>query len=234
MARDYKAMEEEFIADLKSRSGRSLSEWMAAIAAKGLRERDEIIDWLHPQGFTFEHASWLERIHNNAGRPIYGGAEQGERPPEPRANPVPPRIPSPAPAPARAAPVTTSPAGSADPADIEALLARGKAYRMLAVLLVGEAQRALPGLAVTAAGDLIALGRPGRIAVVAVTAREVRIGLALGDRSVLPPAVPPKGLGNDPTITQMLVLNDARQVDEALIELLRLADRTVNPAGSNH
>ena len=58
MARDYKAMEAEFIADLKARSGRDLAEWMAAIVRRikaetplavtlslGERDEDELAAW---------------------------------------------------------------------------------------------------------------------------------------------------------------------------------------------
>src|SRR5262245_60747304 len=71
MSRKHAELEREFIEDLEPRTGRSLGEWMAAIDAAGLADKNAIIDWLRPQGFTFANASWLERIHNNGGRPIY-------------------------------------------------------------------------------------------------------------------------------------------------------------------
>lgn len=244
MARDYRAMEVEFIDDLKSRSGRSLAEWMTAIDAQGLSDRDEIIDWLHPQGFTFEHASWLERIHNNGGRAIYGD-EPGERaasapPPRREAQPI-----SPQPAPPWGAPPvrppTVAPATAqviatplADPDELAALLAKGKAYRMLADFVIAEARRALPDLQTAVQGDLVAFCRPLTLAVMAVTPRELRLGLALGTQPVIPPLMKPKGLGVDPAITHMLLLNDARQIDETLIAWLRLADSTVNSTAGDH
>lgn len=239
MARDYRALEEEFIADLKSRSGRSLAEWMAAINAKGLVDRDEIIDWLHPQGFTFEHASWLERIHNNAGRPIYADAP-GERrtaaaSPRREVQASPPPTTSPAwPASSDPAVAPVAPPPAAEPDALAALLAKGKAYRMLADLVIAEAQRTLPDIVIAARGDLVVFCRPHTLAVLAVTPRELRLGLALADHPVAAPLVRPKGLGADPAITHMLLLNDARQVDPMLIAWLRLADSTVNTADGDH
>lgn len=244
MARDYGAIEAEFIADLKSRSGRDLEAWMTAIARTGLTDRDHIIDWLQPQGFTFSHASWLERIHNNGGRPIYSGQPPDRRPDRrPDAGPLPtprgatdarPAVATPVARTAAVAPAQPAarPAPAATPSDddaLGALLARGKAYRMLAELVIAEARRALPAANVAARGDAVAIEGPGLIAVMHVTPREIRLGLALGDAAVAPPFVRPKGIGGGAAITHMLVLNDARQVDDTLVELLRRADRVANP-----
>jgi len=71
MTRDEREEEQEFLADLQARTGRSLADWMAAITAQGYADKNETIDWLRRQGFPFARASWLERIHSNGGRPIY-------------------------------------------------------------------------------------------------------------------------------------------------------------------
>ena len=72
MAVDYGAKEREFLAGLQADTGRDLAQWMAAIDGAGLAHRNDIIDWLRRQGFMFSKASWLERIHHNGGRPLYG------------------------------------------------------------------------------------------------------------------------------------------------------------------
>src|SRR5262245_50349575 len=79
MAADERQEEQQFLAELKARSGRNLADWMALIAAQNFSDKNETIDWLRAQGFAFARASWLERIHSNGGRPIY--AETGERTP---------------------------------------------------------------------------------------------------------------------------------------------------------
>ena len=71
MARDERDEEQEFLAELAARTGRSLADWMAAITAQGFADKNETIDWLRREGFPFARASWLERIHSNGGRPIY-------------------------------------------------------------------------------------------------------------------------------------------------------------------
>ncbi len=63
--------EQEFISSLKADTGRNLAEWMLAIDGCTAVERNDIIDWLRQAGFNFDKASWLERIHNNDGQPIY-------------------------------------------------------------------------------------------------------------------------------------------------------------------
>ena len=71
MTTNYEEKERAFLESLKGDTGRDVRDWMAAIDAEGLTHRDDIIDWLRANGFIFSWASWLERIHNNAGRPIY-------------------------------------------------------------------------------------------------------------------------------------------------------------------
>src|SRR5262249_15786554 len=78
MAKDEREEEREFLAGLKTRTGRDLAEWMAAIAAQGFADKNEVIDWLRRQGLPFARASGLERIHKNGGNPIYSDAPPGE------------------------------------------------------------------------------------------------------------------------------------------------------------
>ena len=78
MAKDEREEEREFLSGLKARTGRDLGEWMAAIAAQGFTDKNEIIDWLREQGLPFARASWLERIHRNGGKPIYLGPSAEE------------------------------------------------------------------------------------------------------------------------------------------------------------
>lgn len=71
MSTDWREKEREFLTSLQADTGRDLAQWMRVIAAQNLPHRNDIIDWLRQQGFLFAKASWLERIHNNGGRPIY-------------------------------------------------------------------------------------------------------------------------------------------------------------------
>lgn len=211
MSIDYGERERQFLATLEADTGRDIAAWMAAIAAAGLTERNDIIDWLRRQGFMFSKASWIERIHNNGGRPIY----MGKGTPRPRAVPrrQPPRSLQPAPTPeaaAAAAPVVApaatpapspppaahvpqprpaAPAPEAPPAaSLDALLARAKAYRPLANFVIAEIRKAVPGVAVTPRDGYLAFGTAEReFAVLAVSARELRLALAI---RALPPGVP--------------------------------------------
>lgn len=89
----YGDKERDFLNALEADTGRTLAQWMEAIRAQGLSERNDIIDWLRRQGFRFSRASWLERVHHNGGKPIYadrpaaagrGGERGGSRPMRPR------------------------------------------------------------------------------------------------------------------------------------------------------
>jgi hypothetical protein len=230
MSKDYAEFEREFIAELKERTGKDLAEWMAAIAAARLCGKNAVIDWLRPQGFTFANASWLERIHHNGGRPIYAegaaekaaaarkalkdagraepGPESGNQPQLPPLQPVPVAVPSPAPA--------------ADAA-LESLLAKGKAFRPLAVFLIAEIAKAVPGAAAAARDGYVSIGAPEELAVLDIRPREVRLGLALGDLPLAGGLQKARLAGAGPHITRMLVLTDARQVDAGLLALVRTA-----------
>ncbi len=88
MTSSYGDKEREFLDALEADTGRTLAQWMDAIRAAGLSERNDIIDWLRRQGFRFSRASWLERVHHNSGRPIYAdrplpGRRGERRPPRP-------------------------------------------------------------------------------------------------------------------------------------------------------
>lgn len=264
MSTDYGEKERQFLETLKADTGRSLDEWMSAIAEEGLRERNEIIDWLRRQGFImFSKASWIERIYNNGGKAIYADAgtrraratarpplpprrdvepvvraanENQSEAPKPTAHapvqtaPIQPALVQPAPvslmpaSPAPAAPPTApatpraSDAASA-PLSMDALLARAKAYRPLAVYVIAEVGKAVPQVTQRVLDGGIAFGTGEReFAVLAVTAKDLKLGLTLGS--------PPPGVALEPArlslraapvVTHMAVLTDARQITPALI-----------------
>ena len=255
MSRKHAELEREFIDDLVSRTGRSLQQWMTAIAAAGLADKNAIIDWLRPQGLTFAHASWLERIHHNSGRPIYLDSVGQAKPVEPPASaPVPPgkapaadiqtaqpsssAMPSrqiqPRPPPRPAAPTATTAATptstpAAGSVQLSDLLARGKGLRPLAELVIREIGEALPGVVATAAGDLVSFGRPAELAVLWIGPRELRLGLDLGDAPPEGMVIPARLTGTGARITHMVVLSDARQINPDLRDLVRRADLRANP-----
>jgi hypothetical protein len=257
MAVDYEAKERAFIESLKPDTGRDLAEWMAAIDAAGLGHRNDIIDWLRQQGFLFAKASWIERIHHNGGRPIYGEAAASRLnavirrmalgteaavpvavptrhvlldPPVPRISgtPLPSAAParplSPPPAAVPMAPTTaTQPASFASGPEVEEVLARGKAYRPLAQLVLREIAKNCPGLSATVRDDYVVLAAAAEFAVMTVSPKEIRLGLDLGSQPFAAPLQKARLSGPPPRFTHMVVLTDARQVDEALLSHVRAA-----------
>ncbi|MDQ8700494.1 DUF5655 domain-containing protein [Hyphomicrobium sp. LHD-15] len=260
MSIDYGERERQFLEALKADTGRTLEEWMAAITSQGLTQRNDIIDWLRRQNFMFSKASWLERIHNNGGKPIYagtGGPRPQARPrnpagqrlhpplppaPEPQSATAPPPpaptpqpaavvplkpsapvlrlVPTPPPAPPVAAQVAAPSSGQSDPAALDALLARAKAFRPLAAYLIAEIRKAVPDVTVTAHEGWVGLQSTGRtFAVIAISAKELRLGLALKEKppeAALEPAKLP-ALRGAPPMSHMAVLNDARQITPSLL-----------------
>ena len=53
------AMEKSAIATLKSKSGRTLEEWIAAIKKRGGKTREDHVAWLKKEGFGTNYADWL-------------------------------------------------------------------------------------------------------------------------------------------------------------------------------
>jgi hypothetical protein len=227
MAKDEREEEREFLAGLKARTGRDHAEWMAAIAAQGFADKNEVIDWLREQGLPFARASWLERIHKNGGKPIYSSELPKE--PERTATQTPAPLPKPAQLP-RTKPVrAAAPASSQTDADaMEKLLVAAKGYRPLYHMLEAEMRKAFPDLAIAPTSTYLSIGAPGEFAALTLHATELRLGLDLGERPFDPILLKSKLKGPGPSITHMIVLTDARQINDDLIALLKAANQRVN------
>jgi Domain of unknown function (DUF5655) len=234
MAINEAVEEQQFLAELKARSGRNLADWMAAITAQNFGDKNETIDWLRGQGFAFARASWLERIHSNGGRPIYEAMpDRGQRAKpaalrEPRSEAPLPPAPDPSAAPASSpAPASSSPA-PADAALLAKLIAAGKGYRPLYLMLEEAVRGAVPALALSPRSTHISWGAPHEFAAVTLNASEVRLGLALGERPFDATLQRSRLKGPGANITHMLVLTDARQVNADLMSLISGANTRVN------
>ncbi|MEI9899498.1 MAG: DUF5655 domain-containing protein [Hyphomicrobium sp.] len=231
MATDFGEKERAFIEGLKENTGRDLGEWMQAIAGAGLEQRNDIIDWLRHKGLMFAKASWLERIHHNGGQPIYAGVPKEaapRRPPRQRQETRGQAATAPLTVPAPAAPVkpANSTAPTAAAGDIDGVLAKAKAYRPLALHVLAAIRQVSPGVSVSARETAIAIGAPEPFALLGITAKELRLHLALGEHpfdEVLKKGQAGGGLGKGEALSHMLVLNDARQVNARLVELIAIA-----------
>lgn len=261
MATDFGEKERDFIDGLKENTGRDLSEWMQAIAAAGLTQRNDIIDWLRHKGLMFSKASWLERIHHNGGRPIYADVPKDTAPrralPRREGTPAPvaasasdappvrpapflrlvadnPQPAAPAPPPVSTTPPqepAASPAAAAAPAlpttgDLEALLAKAKAYRPLAQHVLGKIRAASPDAPLSVRDSAVAVGSPTPFAVLGISSKELRLHLALGDHpfdDIVKKGQAGGGLGKGEALSHMLMLNDARQLDARLLDLITRA-----------
>jgi len=214
MSKDEQEEERLFLGELKARTGRDLAEWMAAIAAQGFADKNDTIDWLRGQGFPFARASWLERIHSNAGKPIYAH--------EALAAPVAPAPPSPKPAPAPRA------ATPREAAQLDKLLAAAKGYRPLYDLLAAQIKATIPGVDLVPKSGYISIVAPREFAAITLHATELRLGLDLGEHPLGGSLQKAKLKGPGPGITHMLVLTDARQVNADLLRLVAAATARVN------
>lgn len=69
-------IEKEFIENLKSTTGKDLSNWLNEIKASGIEKRNDIINLLKNE-YNFGHmnASLLSGIYTNGGKPVYGSTD---------------------------------------------------------------------------------------------------------------------------------------------------------------
>ena len=66
-------IEKEFIDNLKSSTGKTVTEWMKQISSSGFTKRNDIVKWLKEKnGFGHMNATLLAGIHLNGGKPVYG------------------------------------------------------------------------------------------------------------------------------------------------------------------
>lgn len=226
MSTDYAEMEREFVASLKEDTGRDLNGWMVAIRKCGHSDRNEIIDWLRHQGFQFSWASWLERIHHNGGRLIYAD-DAGNVPP--LARPRPPEAKSQVSRPFRVVPAPSpSPEikpAAAPQAGIERLLGDAKGLRPLADLVLREIGRAVPGAAFNAQGSLIIIGAPQPFAALLPAPKALRLYANFGAAGIHR-AKPADAVNKSAsTFSDVLLLDDARSIDEDFLRLIRIAAR---------
>jgi len=231
MSTDYAEMERDFVASLKEDTGRDLAGWMVAIRDCGHSDRNAIIDWLRHQGFQFAWASWLERIHHNGGRLIYaegpGNVPPSARPRPPEARRRDPRqfetVPRPSP-PAPASELAAKPA-VASRSDVERLIADAKGLRPLADLVLREIGRAVPGAEYNAQGSLIVIGAPQPFAALLPSPKALRLYANFGSAGIHR-AKPADAVNKSAsTFPDVLLLDDARSIDEDFLRLIRIAAR---------
>ncbi len=240
MSRDYGEMEQEFIAGLKADTGRDLADWMAAIDAQTFGHRNDMIDWLRQQNFTFSKASWLERIHHNGGKPVYGErtpakmreshqVKSAAGPPNDATVTVSTRPASKAEVPLPPPLIVTQTSNPMKSDALASFLAKAKGYRPLAEMLLRQIHNAAPGTVIEVYETHASLGAPRVYGALALTAKDIRLTLDLGE---LPFAGDIKRLrlpGAPANLMHTIVLNDARRVNYELMSLITVACKRANP-----
>jgi hypothetical protein len=134
-----------------------------------------------------------------------------------------------APPPVVVSPPAPAPAAAAE--DLTALLAKAKAYRPLAQLVINRIKSARPTARFEARDSFLVIADPEPFAHLGIGPKELRLHLALGEHpadDVLRKGAPGGGLGKGDALSHMIVLSDARQIDQRLLDLVRLAATRVN------
>jgi hypothetical protein len=221
MTAAYAEKEREFIAGLAEDTGKDLAAWMNAIAESGHAERNEIIDWLRHQGFQFAWASWLERIHHNGGRLIYADYAGDARAVH-RATSVRSVLLDEAP-PQRQRPVPAAISMTASDKTVQELLAEAKGLRPLAEHILREISRAVPTTEFAATGPLVTMSAPKPFAALHPAPKRIRLFADFGTAGTT--RSKPADLVNKSRapFSEMLILDDARSIDEDFRRLIRAA-----------
>lgn len=237
MSRDYAELEREFIDGLAADTGRDVAQWMALIDGQTFAHRNDMIDWLRRQGLTFAKASRLERIHHNGGKPLYGerpvlkaAPDEPAAAPRPAANAViepPPPVVA-APVVANTAPAVPTPPSTDDAAALAAFLTKAKGYRPLAELLLRAIRTAVPATRICIHDTHADLAAPAVYGAIAVTAKDVRLALNLGEHPFEGDLKRLRLAGTAPTLTHTIVLTDARRINADLAALIAKAAARTN------
>ena len=231
MGTDYAGKERAFIASLEADTGHGLTSWLAAISQTGLTDRNDIIDWLRQNRFTFSNASWIERIHHNGGRLVY--AEDGDRPVE-----APPPLPSPA-IETAAEPVVVAalPAEPVSPPalavtaalnpDIADTLSAAKGLRPLAELVLREIRAGFPDTVLDVQGPLVMLSAPLPYLALLPGPKALRLyggfGGSEAGRTARAEVMMKIASKAPPPFASVIVLTDARLVDPVFRGLVQAA-----------
>ena len=108
--------------------------------------------------------------------------------------------------------------------DLAPVLARAKAYRLLAEMLIAETRRAIPDVRFATDGETVTFTTAaGVFALLQPTPKELRLALDLGPAPVTAPWIKSRIPGASPHLTHMAVLTDARQIDAALLARIAAA-----------
>lgn len=207
MATDYAEIEREFISSLADDTGKTLPEWMAAISASGLTDRNDVIDWLRHQGFQFSRASWMERIHHNGGRPIYLDRDA------PTAPPI--RRPPPAAATSGAGVAPNPPGPRTEGDSLAGALAAAKGLRPLADLVVSELAATALNVRLEVRAPLIIAARARPFAALWPQPKMLRL-YADFEPGAAPDVRAAEPVNKTPApFPRMLLLDDARRIDRA-------------------
>jgi hypothetical protein len=238
MSTNFSEKERAFVDGLGAETGRDLATWLTAITTSGHLHRNDIIDWLRQQGFTFSRASWLERIHHNGGKLIY--ADRGARavPIANRKKPVDAPPPSRAPVTVKVPPPSVAgamPTPAPVDQDIDDLLLAAKAYRPLAQVLLRDALAAVPGAETSTTKGLIVLSHARPFAAIAPSPKDIRLYLPLAGPSAAgwQKAKQPAGLDSSAVLTHVVVLTDARQLTRELRDLIVASAHATEADSSN-
>ena len=217
MATDYAEKERAFIASLEAETGKGLDAWMLAITEASLANRNDIIDWLRLQRFQFAKASWLERIHHNGGRLIYADYPAAKRRIADQENDaLPPSVPA-----------ETAAVGARPPSqvtgDVATLLLAAKGLRPLADFILQEIGRSIPNVAYGARAPLIIALAPKPFAALLPGAKQLKVYADFERVNNAEIKLADGVLKATPPFPAMIVVNDARRVDRAFLELIAAA-----------
>jgi uncharacterized protein DUF5655/uncharacterized protein DUF4287 len=177
-------IEKEFIDNLKTSTGKTLSDWLKHVAASGISKRNDIIKWLKEEkNFGHMNASLLAGIYLNDGKPVYGSTDDL----------------------------------------LDNQFAKAPDMRPLYESFTAFVKKNFQDSSVLPKKTYVSILEKREFAAINIKPKELRIGFDLGERAFDETVTKSKLSGPMPRISHMLVLTDKTQLNNDLVELLKLS-----------
>lgn len=177
-------IEKEFIENLKSSTGKPLSDWMKILGACSGTRRNDLVKWLKEnQGFGHMNATLLAGIYLNDGKPVYGSTDDL----------------------------------------LDNQFAKAEAMRSLYESVIAFVEKHFPNSTVLPKKTYVSILDKREFAAINIKQKELRVGFDLGDRAFDEAVTKSKLTGPMPRISHMIVVTNATELNNDLVELLKLS-----------
>ena len=184
-SKDY---EQEFLAQIKEKTGNDLKTWVKILKGTSLSKMKETVEWLKKEkGINHMSAVFIAGIFMNDGKPVYE-----------------------------------------DTGDMKSVLFKGKEnFIPLYEELEKTIESGFKDLQVVPTKTYISFRDGREFAVASIKAKEIRVGLDLGDLKFDDYVQKSASLGTMPRISHMIVIKEKSDINKKLADYLKIANQRI-------